>query len=491
VGYSLQKQASRQISLSDARAVAAQAFAAWQTVQCPDVLVNGINTGGGPPAIFVSELEPVDCDEAPSQEHNNPIIFRDDGWPYTDSANAIGYTTLTVDLSTGEILGADIEINTSTYTIVAKGPAPAGSYDLATVLTHEAGHFLGLAHSDHRDAVMFALYQPNTTTITPDDAQGICDIYNSSGARNTAMGAYAATSCNPEPRLGFLDECGSIDSGIVSNGTGPSSQGSSVGSGATTQSTAATGGSTADADAGIGSADAGVSTETLFGCTVSRGVAPGRASRWVFALGLVSLALRRATRAGRRARAMGMFIAVIAAVVCVGADVRASVSVTVTFDDLIQRASAAAVVIPVEQYTTWEEGRIATYTHVRVDRLVVGRLPADLWLRTLGGAVGRIAQLVEGEATFTTGAASLVFVHPHGEGSAQTYGIVEGAQGQFPIETMEGRPRLAASRGLGALLRAPGSSRPARDVLLDRSLEDAVRAIADSWWHLHGANEVR
>jgi hypothetical protein len=297
-GYSLQKNASRQISLPDARAVAAKAFAAWQAVQCPDVVVNGVDTGGGPPAIFVSELQPVDCDAVPSQEHNNPIIFRDDGWPYTDTANAIGYTTLTVDLTTGEILGAAIEINTSTYTIVAQGPAPAGAYDLPTVLTHEAGHFLGLAHSDHRDAVMFALYQPNSTTISPDDVQGICDIYSSTGARNTAMGMFAATSCNPEPRLGFLDECGSIDSGIVSSGTGPSNQGSSVGSGATTQAASDDGGKTSDAE--TISDDGGASTETLFGCTVSRAMRPGPWSRGPVGFAFIALLVRRTRRARRR-----------------------------------------------------------------------------------------------------------------------------------------------------------------------------------------------
>jgi hypothetical protein len=104
VGYSLQRNASQQIALADAKRVASSAFATWTAAQCPS---------GGTPSISVFQYPDVDCDSTPSQEHNNVIMFRDTSWPHDDSSNAIGYTTITADLDTGEMLGADIEINTS------------------------------------------------------------------------------------------------------------------------------------------------------------------------------------------------------------------------------------------------------------------------------------------------------------------------------------------------------------------------------------------
>jgi hypothetical protein len=175
-----------------------------------------------------------------------------------------------------------------------------------------------------------------------------------------------------------------------------------------------------------------------------------------------------------------------------GSGAQATVSIALAFEDLLQRSVAGAVVTPVEQHTAWEGGRIRTYTHVRVDRLVAGRLPDDVWVRTQGGAVGHIEQLVEGEATFVAGTKSLVFLREHDDsGSIASFGVVEGAQGQFPLFTSENRPpRLSVARGQGALLPPPGAPRLARDVLVDRSLDDAVRIIGDAWRRFH-ASEAR
>jgi hypothetical protein len=492
VGYDLQRSGSQYFSMAQVRTAAEQAFQTWETAQCPDMVVGGVDMGSGPPAIFVSELEPVSCDEAPSQEHNNPILFRDTGWPYTDTQNALGYTTLTVDLVTGEILGAAIEINTSPgHTIVATSPPPAGAYDLPSILTHEAGHFLGLAHSETHDAVMFALYQPGSTTLQSDDVQGICSIYLPSGSRNAQQGLLAATSCDPAPRLGFRDDCGSIDSGTSNNAAAIE-----VPVGATTPM--AEGGAeildSGESGEGGATADAGPSTDNLFGCSVGGGRA-SRPAGWSAGFATLALLWRRRARlrgrTNRRGRmALSCFrrlgssaLAACLVAVCVPGIGRASVSIPVTFDDLIRRSSAVAIVVATEQHGTWESGRIVTYTRLRVDRLIAGILPPDLWVRTMGGAVGPVGQLVEGEATFSVGGSSLVFVHPHADGSTlANFGVVEGAQGQFAlIESHAKTRRIAAAPGLGALTQPSSSARLALDVLVGRSLDDAARFIAQAW----------
>jgi hypothetical protein len=489
VGYDLQRNGSQYFSMAQVRAAAQQAFQMWETAQCPDMVVGGVDMGSGPPAIFVSELEPVSCDQAPSREHNNPILFRDTGWPYTDTQNALGYTTLTVDLATGEILGAAIEINTSPgHTIVATSPPPAGAYDLPSILTHEAGHFLGLAHSETRDAVMFALYQPGSTTLQPDDVQGICSIYLPSGSRNSQQGLLAATSCNPAPRLGFRDDCGSIDSGTPNDGIAVEAP-----VGATTP-LAEGGAPILDSDEGGATADAGPLTDNLFGCSVSGGRASRPAGRTAGFATLALLWRRRARLRGRTNRrgrmplscfrrlGSGVLAACLVAV-CVPRIGRASVSIPVTFDDLIRRSSAVAIVVATEQHGTWESGRIVTYSRLRVDRLIAGILPPELWVRTMGGAVSPVRQLVEGEATFAVGGSSLVFVHPHADGSTPAnFGVVEGAQGQFAlIESSAKTRRIAAAPGLGGLTEPSRSARLALDVLVGRSLDDAARFIARAW----------
>jgi predicted Zn-dependent protease len=209
VNYNLNRAASKYITLSQARQAATLAFAQWATAVCPD--------SGGSPSILATEGPTVDCDDQ-SEGHNNPIIFRDTGWTHTDSANAIGYTTLTVELDTGEILGAEIEINTENQVIVpTPEPDASDAHDLQSILTHEAGHFLGLAHSADSTAVMYAFYHAGSTTLQPDDVNGICSIYSPDGSRNTLNGPISGGANSPAPILGFEDFCGSVDASALSS----------------------------------------------------------------------------------------------------------------------------------------------------------------------------------------------------------------------------------------------------------------------------------
>jgi hypothetical protein len=173
-------------------------------------------------------------------------------------------------------------------------------------------------------------------------------------------------------------------------------------------------------------------------------------------------------------------------------DASASVSIAVTWEGLLHESAAAAVATPIESRANWENGRIYTYTHVRVDRVVAGEAPlgTDLWIRTMGGVVGKIGQIVEGEAAFADGLPSLLFLR---SGPAGSFEVTARAQGQFPVvaATPSAPARVIRNRAAGAIFAPPQvvasskTTRLAADVLHGRSVDDAVSEVAADWTHIH------
>jgi len=180
-----------------------------------------------------------------------------------------------------------------------------------------------------------------------------------------------------------------------------------------------------------------------------------------------------------------------AATALVPADARASVSIAVTWEGLLRESTGVAVVTHMEARSVWEDGRVVTYTHVRVDRPIAGELGAgsDAWVRTMGGVAGKVGQLVEGEAVLARGRSSLLFLHP---GPAGTLAVTARGQGQFPLvaDVDPARPaHLVRSGATGALLppRSGAAAGPllASDVLHGRVVEDAAREIVAAWGRVH------
>lgn len=193
IGFSLQRNAlPGRISLDQATNIAHLAFAAWQDTKCPGTEEH--------PSLRFADLGPVACDRHEynqNQGNANIIMFRTGSWPYAHSGNTLALTTVTYNVDTGEIYDADIEVN-GTMPISVGSPV---QYDLQSILTHEVGHFLGLAHSNQPDATMYDKYQAGSTelrTLKADDIEGICKIYPPN--RQTP-------ACDPTPRHGFASEC--------------------------------------------------------------------------------------------------------------------------------------------------------------------------------------------------------------------------------------------------------------------------------------------
>jgi len=155
-------------------------------------------------------------------------------------------------------------VNAVDATLSVGDPVPSTAVDLDSLLTHEAGHLLGLAHNTmDKTATMFPGYSEGTDslrTLAADDIDGICALY-------PPTRQVSSTSC--EPRHGYSDLCGAQQT------TPPPDEDTTT-------------------------------TTTSKGCGISRGSARAPFSVSVTFAGLLGLiALRSARRRKRRARATG------------------------------------------------------------------------------------------------------------------------------------------------------------------------------------------
>ena len=212
-----------------------------------------------------------------------------------------------------------------------------------------------------------------------------------------------------------------------------------------------------------------------------------------------------------------MALAVVPAVVTTS-DAQASVMIAVPFESLVQDADAVAVATPEGTKSVWEDGRIYTYTKMKIDQGVAGDTGnGETWVRTMGGVVGKIGQLVDGEPVFTMGKPNMLFLRRFKAGG--TWEVSARAQGQFPVvqDDVSKARKVMRSSSLGVLLppkklpatyaaadgtvatqalNADGTVdvtkiRFAKDVLHDRALDDATKEVAATWKKLHPATVAK
>lgn len=204
MGFSLQEVGSANLDRADIERAFDAALLAWSVVSC----------GGGAPSFAYGRQSDVLCGVGFDRDgaNANTVVFRDNGWPYKGSQNTLGYTTVTFVPATGEILGADIEINTA-QNIITAGDSNV-RYDLQSILTHELGHALGLSHSPEPDATMRTSYDEGSTdmrTLANDDRDALCFVYppeRSAICDLTPMGGF--TTCRPPPTYPKAPSCAAV-----------------------------------------------------------------------------------------------------------------------------------------------------------------------------------------------------------------------------------------------------------------------------------------
>lgn len=176
-----------------------QAFRAWESAACP---------GGGSPRFHAQFQGFVGCARRETvcggaDKNVNVMMLHDDDWP--ELSTVIGLTTPSGGTESGLLIDADLEINSQDYDFSEAGMTSRG-VQLADVLAHEVGHFLGLGHSDAPGALMSVEYQMlrlGPELLTDDDVAAICAAYPPG----------KALSC-PAPAAPVYDDC-QLDPGEV------------------------------------------------------------------------------------------------------------------------------------------------------------------------------------------------------------------------------------------------------------------------------------
>jgi hypothetical protein len=193
-------QPPRDLSIAEVQDVLRTGLAQWTTADC----------GGAPTGLAVDVLAEANaCSEASHYTNGanvHTVLFVREGWSSERGHDPRAYALTFVwhDPTSGLIRDADMEINESRgqYTVCPELGCTDGRIDLPNVLTHELGHYFGLAHTpDDVNATMHASAPPGETgkrTLAEDDITGICAMYPP---------GTLPEACDPTPSGGLALSC--------------------------------------------------------------------------------------------------------------------------------------------------------------------------------------------------------------------------------------------------------------------------------------------
>lgn len=183
IQYSIDQRGSIWLSMGDIEDAVTASFDEWQNTTCAGEPPNVVFQMGAPSTCRIPEFN----NRGPNV---NTVAFlsdweNQDGEPFDPRALAV---TIVWFLDDGQIVDADMVINETLgpYDLCPDTGCPGGSVtspgpvDLQSIVTHEAGHMLGIGHSDDETATMFAVApreEVQKRTLAQDDINAICTIY--------------------------------------------------------------------------------------------------------------------------------------------------------------------------------------------------------------------------------------------------------------------------------------------------------------------------
>lgn len=150
-----------------------RSFAPWTEVVC----------GGIPVDLLIEQDEQRSqlASRPKEEEPRTSIVAYVPEQDWDDELHALAITNMRYNRKTGHILGADLLLNGAhDFQVCADEGCDEAVTDLLNVVTHEAGHFLGLAHSNVEGSTMWWNADAADTdkrSLEQDDIQGLCAIY--------------------------------------------------------------------------------------------------------------------------------------------------------------------------------------------------------------------------------------------------------------------------------------------------------------------------
>ncbi|MCC6749793.1 MAG: matrixin family metalloprotease [Deltaproteobacteria bacterium] len=364
-------------------------FAAWTSAGVPVRVVDRM-AGGATKA---------------GNDGQNVVRWVTANWPY--GKEVVAMTVSSYKASTGFVSDADVLLNAVHHRWATAPKSNQGQFDVQNVVTHEAGHFFGMAHdSAHAESAMYPDTPPGETKkrgLSADDRAGIAALVEEINRRRRGQAAPVA----PPKQLS-----------AQSSGDGAPTPGAS--------------GEVAPAP------DEGADPVAAGGCAVgARGAGPGYG--WLALLAGV-LALRR--------RRLVVTALLLLAPFRAGATVVQELSVE-------ELARASEVVVDgqvVRSMARRVGGMIVTDHEVRVARCLKGACSAVVVLRTLGGVIGDEGMHVEGMPKARPGQQVVLFGRRDGQQVLTAIGL---AQGLFE---RVGSQALRDLRGLQLLEKVQGGA---------------------------------
>ena len=171
-------------------------FAAWEAPEC---------------TVWKSTFTGTTAEGFLNSPGNN-IVFIESDWPaFLGSVS----TTIAITLHEGpvgcEILNSDMIINGDGFDFSDGAPTQAGAADLQSIITHEAGHFVGLSHTPTAGATMFFSYDGGVAqrTLEEDDVNGVCALYPAEQGCSSDFDCEAGQTCDQDSGQCISASCSS------------------------------------------------------------------------------------------------------------------------------------------------------------------------------------------------------------------------------------------------------------------------------------------
>jgi hypothetical protein len=148
-------------------------------------------------------------------------------------------------------------------------------------------------------------------------------------------------------------------------------------------------------------------------------------------------------KVSRRGLLVGMSSA--ATIQLLGGSASATIARSMTLQALVQSSGRISVVTALIAESHFEElgrrRRVVTDTRVRVEETLAkgGSVESELMVRTLGGSIGRLGELVHGQARLAIGEQCVAFLLKGPDGLHYVNGM---AQGHYPLSSEEVRRLL-------------------------------------------------